>query len=575
MESGVKLERNIVQEIIDFLERFAALVSETQAFLEEKPKILLPFYRYLKILIGEALPDESGITYDKLFNMLDNHWHYLKYQLLQRIIKRFLSDTELPYEVQKYQDDIVAFKKSTKMRDLVDNVRSKKSISGNVQVALTVEEVWLEVTLEHFEFLVKLLFQEYDKSLQIVVVQGGSLYIAWSLSKAFLLTKSKFDYKVLRAIGVISLIVGTIVVFNNEDSQDDMTIDSGLLGAIQSGGPLSAISLLLEVGGNPNLLTQSGETVISTLSKIKNDNGTTVLHVASKYGHSSVVSTLLSNGIDPNVVMNNGCTPLMLASQDGHDDVIQLLLKSNVAINTQGKNGITANYIASQNGHFSVVSTLLSKGADPNLVNNDGWTPLMAASKNGHNDVIEILLKKGIMTNTQNKYGRTAIYIATQRGHSSVVTLLLNNGADPNIVDNEGWTPLMVASLNGQTDVFEILLEKNIPVNTQNNKGITAICIASHHGHSSVVSTLLNNGADPNVATNDGWTPLMTASINGHTDVIEILLNNNVLVNTQNNYGRTAILLLARVVTLLLSLSYSTMGQTLIYLIMKVGHLLR
>ena len=363
----VVLDKDIVDKITDVEDQFAMLVSNTKMSFKKRPEILSALMEYLKsrgIDEQASLPDEAPcITYDKVFDILRRHWHYLKYRLLQRIIHNFLFDTDLPVQLQQYHDDITAFKKSTKMKDLADFVKSKQSTAGEVPVALKVKEVWLDVTLEHFEFLVKLLFKEYDESLQNIVVQKGSMYVTWIISEkiaSLIITRCEFDSNVLKAVGVILLSVGTNVVFNNEYSQDDMTFDSALLRAVESGGPLSAISLLLEVGGNPNLLTQSGETVISTVSQIKGENGSAVLHVASLYGHSSVISTLLNNGADPNIATNNGWTPLMIASQSGHTKVVELLLEKNVPVNTQNTHGITAISIASKNGHSSVVSTLLN-----------------------------------------------------------------------------------------------------------------------------------------------------------------------------------------------------------------------
>ena len=544
----VVLEKDIVDKITDLEDQFAMLVSKTKMSLEKRPEILSILIEYLKsrgIDEEASSPDEAPcITCDKVFNILRRHWHYLKYRLLQRIIHNFLFDTDLPVQLQEYEDDMTAFKKSTKMKDLADFVKSKQSTTGEVPVALKVKEAWLDVTLEHFEFLVKLLFKEYDESLQDIVVQKSSMYVTWSVSEKIanlIITRCGFDSNVLNAIGVISLSVGTNVVFSNEYSQDDMTFDSTLLRAVESGGPLSAISLLLEVGDNPNLLTQSGEIVISTVSQIKSENGSAILHVASLYGHSSVVSTLLNNGADPNIATNDGRTPLMIASENGYADVVELLLEKNVPVNTQNTEGTTAISIASQNGHSSVVSILLNNGADPNIATNDGWTPLMIASQNGHADVVKLLLEKNVPVNTQNTEGTTAIYIASQNGHSSVVSILLNNGADPNIATNDGWTPFMIASENGYADVVKLLLEKNVPINTQNTNGATAIYIPSQNGHSSVVSILLNNGADPNIAKNNGTTPLMIASENGHADVVKLLLEKNVSVNTQNTEETTAI----------------------------------
>ena len=560
------IEEDMVEKITAFERRFAKLVADTLEYFQERPKKRLTFYQYLSIRQKNSpmpLPDlpDAQITYNMLFNILDNQWHYLKCKPLKAIVEDFLSDTDLPNRVQEYQDDLASFKGSTKMKDLIDNI--KPNIPSKVNVVLKVKEMWLDVTLEHFEFLVKLLFEEYADSLYVISVKKGCMCVVWGVPEviAFFVLRvrlSKLDNEMLKAIGVISLTVGSIVVFNNEDSQDNMTFDSALLKAIQSDGPLSAISLLLEVGGNPNLLIQSGETVISTVSKMKSIDDTTALYIASEYGYSFFVSSLLSNGANPNLAQKDGATPLMVASENGHGDIVELLLEKNVTINTQTKNGITAVYKASHSGHSSVVSILLHNGADPNLVNDEGGTPLMVASQNGHGNVVELLLEKNVPINTQDKSGATSIYFASQNGHPSVVSILLSNGADPNLTSNEGVTPLLVASENGHGNVVELLLEKNVPINTQDKNGTTAIYFASQNGHSSVVSILLHNGADPNLASNEGVTPLIVASENGHGDVVEFLLEKNVPINIQAKNGVTAIYLASRsghssVVSILLS----------------------
>ena len=525
IEINVDLEKGIVEKITDLEHTFATLVAETQESFQQKQSKLLPFYRYLRIRqknSGMPIPDldDADITYNKLFNILDDHWNYLNCRLLQRIVEEFLSDTNLPYKVQKYQDNLETFK-TTKMRVLVDKIKSKQDIPGKVKITLKVKKTWLDVTLNHFEFLVNLLFKEYDESLHDIVVKEGSMYITWRVSKeiANLITRSRFDSRELKAIGVISLTVNTAIVFNYEESQDHMNFDSALLEVIQSGGPLIIIALLLEVGGNYNQVTRSGESVISIIFKMKN-NATTVLFVASQRGYVFTISNLLDNGIDPNLPDEDGLTPLMAACENGHGGVVELLLENNVLINAQNKHGITAIYIASHNGHSSVVSTLLTNGADPNLPMKDGSTPLMVASKNGHGDVVELLLEKNVLINAQNKHEITAIHIASHNGHSSVVSTLLNNGADPDLPMKDYSTPLMVASENGHGDVVELLLEKNVLINAQNKHGITAIYIASQKDHISIISTLLTNGADPNLSDENGLTPLMAACENGHDGVV-------------------------------------------------------
>ena len=168
-KSEVEIDQVIVQTINDFIDRFAMLVAETQASLQQRPNLLTAFYRYLKTLQlkgQSSLPDETDVTYDKLFDVLDTHCHYFNGLRLFKIAQNFLSDTDLPSKLKLYQNDLVAFKKSTKMKDLVVDkiIKSRENTRGMVQVTLKVEEMWLEVSLERFELLIKLLLQELKKS---------------------------------------------------------------------------------------------------------------------------------------------------------------------------------------------------------------------------------------------------------------------------------------------------------------------------------------------------------------------------------------------------------------------------
>ena len=58
----------------------------------------------------------------------------------------------------------------------------------------------------------------------------------------------------------------------------------------------------------------------------QNTTGTTAIYLASQNGHSSVVSTLLNSGADPNITTNDGWTPLMISSTKEHYNVVEELL---------------------------------------------------------------------------------------------------------------------------------------------------------------------------------------------------------------------------------------------------------
>ena len=81
IESEMQLEKNVVEKIINLEDKFAMLVSKTQTSFERRPEILLPLLRYLKErgVDDKTSPDEAQCTtYNRVFDILCTHWHYLK-----------------------------------------------------------------------------------------------------------------------------------------------------------------------------------------------------------------------------------------------------------------------------------------------------------------------------------------------------------------------------------------------------------------------------------------------------------------------------------------------------------------
>jgi ankyrin repeat protein len=79
----------------------------------------------------------------------------------------------------------------------------------------------------------------------------------------------------------------------------------------------------------------------------------------TKYGHASIVETLIENGADLNHASSRGSTALKYAAMSGHTGIIE---------------------------------TLLEAGADPNPEEDyRGKTPLMYARENGHEETKRLL----------------------------------------------------------------------------------------------------------------------------------------------------------------------------------------
>jgi ankyrin repeat protein len=268
------------------------------------------------------------------------------------------------------------------------------------------------------------------------------------------------------------------------------------------------------------------------------DDGSPLLHPATRQGHAGVAQSLIQNGVDTTSQDKRG-TPLYWASEGGHIKLAQFLVQRGADATAQNEYGWTPLHEASEGGHTKLAQFLVEQGADPTTQNKYGWTPLHDASEGGHIELAQFLVRHGADATAQDEGGWTPLHGASEGGHIKLAQFLVEKGADVAAQTEAGWTPLGLASEGGQIELAQFLVQHGADTTAQEKNGWTPLHRASNGGHIKLAQFLVEHGADATAQTKDGWTPLHLASKWGYIELVRFLVEHGADATVRSKDGCT------------------------------------
>ncbi|XP_075055692.1 serine/threonine-protein phosphatase 6 regulatory ankyrin repeat subunit C isoform X2 [Mixophyes fleayi] len=302
--------------------------------------------------------------------------------------------------------------------------------------------------------------------------------------------------------------------------------------------------------------------------------GNTPLHVAARYGHELLISTLMTNGADTARRGVHGMFPLHLAVLFGFSDCCRKLLSS----------GQLYSIVASLSNEH-----VLSAGFDINTPDNLGRTCLHAAASGGNVECLNLLASSGADLMRQDKFGRTPLHYAAANGSYQCTVTLVTAGASVTVADFKGCTPLhyaaasdtyrrvshTVSRTSNQTEqsravdsnsgtsqkseendekaslekeaffALEFLLDNNADPSIRDKQGYAAVHYAAAYGNRQNMELLLEMSFNclEDVESTVPVSPLHLAAYNGHCDTLKALAETLVNLDVRDHKGRTALYL--------------------------------
>ena len=272
-------------------------------------------------------------------------------------------------------------------------------------------------------------------------------------------------------------------------------------------GVLQMVSLLIEFGIHVSDLYRTDDsgssywcsliTIISSGSLLsaaasrKTSNIADLLCHVNWVKYSSILLLLIKSGLDVNHRDSSGSFALGIASREGHTNLVSLFLKSRANVNLQDKEGISSLMMATVSGHREICCLLLKYNAKIDLLDNKGWSVLMFAVADGNTELVVLLLERGAEINLQDTSGTSSLMLSCFIGDMRVTKVLLGHGADINLQNEQGITALMMSSYNGHTEIVELLLDHQADVRVMTTIGMTALRFSTENGHIQVKKLLI------------------------------------------------------------------------------------
>ncbi|OQS01350.1 hypothetical protein ACHHYP_01157 [Achlya hypogyna] len=340
----------------------------------------------------------------------------------------------------------------------------------------------------------------------------------------------------------------------------------------------------IEAPLDPNSTDHNGAIELWTERGAESDPvGNTVLSVASRFGHLSLVRTLV-NRVSLDAANHRGETAIMLAVRHGRADVADYLLTKGPELATTGR---TLLHDAARHAMLSTVEQLLLHGLSGTTQDVE-WrrTPLHEAVLGGNAGTVQLIVDNcpKATVNYQDKHGATALHYAARVGDLKLVLVLLAAGTDVSLLDARGQTAWRVAltsghdvvageirkrwSLTDQAEEAEItpgfdddeltpaqqlaaalegsmtdlehLLETGIGINDHDEADSTTMLMqAALRGSITIVKFCIRRGAIVDDTDARGCTALIHAS--PHRDIAFYLVSVGANVSHQDDRGRTAL----------------------------------
>nr|XP_048332891.1 ankyrin repeat-containing protein At5g02620-like [Ziziphus jujuba var. spinosa] len=226
-----------------------------------------------------------------------------------------------------------------------------------------------------------------------------------------------------------------------------------------------------------------------------NKKNETALHIAARYGHASIVKTLIQY------------------AKDNHERGVEAARQM---MRMRNQNQDTAFHEAVRFNHLSVVQTLVNEDCDfVYSANEEHETPLYMAVERGYRDIVFEMLDRCKSPATGGPNGRNVLHLATIHEDIEMIKEILEKMGETGAqmleeADEMGWTPLHHAADIGYRPAVNMFLE--LPIGREkaafkkDKQGNTALHLAVASNYELIMAEIIKWCPECcELVNNKGW----------------------------------------------------------------------
>ncbi|MFN4151806.1 MAG: ankyrin repeat domain-containing protein [Candidatus Sericytochromatia bacterium] len=235
--------------------------------------------------------------------------------------------------------------------------------------------------------------------------------------------------------------------------------DNLLLLATEKDLNVNVIKLLIEKGLDVNSISKDGNSPLC---------------YASFNGNKEVVKLLISKNANVNNINGFKNSPLLLASffeksdlKTNYDEIISILIENKADPNILNNNSDSLISLAIENSDISTLDKITNKiKYDKNILDKEGNNLFLIASKKGNDAILEELLKIGYSIDSENYNGDNGINLAIKNKKINTAFFLKSKNIDIRHKNKNGEDSLQLSVLNdtngSMIELASTLISKDI-----------------------------------------------------------------------------------------------------------------